>query len=92
MDSLVINEKVSYFLNIAVFALVFSIFTLWKTDYLIYGLITFVYGLTGHVIDNAFDLLANNNLSPKAKKGLAVVHILLFIIWLIIILTIAFCS
>jgi len=89
MNSLVINEKVSYFLNIAVLALVFSIFTLWRPDYLIYGLVTFIYGLTGHVLDAAFNLFNNNILSIRAKRTFAVIQILLFIIWLIALLVIA---
>ncbi|MCK4354940.1 hypothetical protein KAW43_01130 [Candidatus Parcubacteria bacterium] len=85
--NLLINDKVSYFLNIAVFGLAFSIAALWSPDYFYYGLVTFIYGISGHVIDNAFHLLYGQEeegksvLDKNAQKKFFWWSITLFILW-----------
>jgi len=85
MNNLMINEKISYFFNIAVFGLAFLIASLWRTEYLIYGAITLIYGIAGHVIDNSFhlfyDVNGNNSMPSVAKKVLAIINIVLFLTW-----------
>lgn len=90
--NLLINEKVSYFLNIAVFGLVLSVATLWAPSAFVYGLATFIYGILGHVIDNIFRLYCGESVEGKLvfkkedEKKQAWVHAVLFLAWLVVIL------
>jgi uncharacterized membrane protein HdeD (DUF308 family) len=55
-------NEVSLYVEIYIFALIFSLFSLiYNTSFINYGFITFVYGVTAQIFQLAFDNKTKNN-------------------------------
>lgn len=95
MNNISLESKASFYLNVALMATAFSIAAMiWKEQYLIYGFITFIYGLIGHVIDNFVNLLYGKEkngkfyLEKEFREKIGIINIVLFVAWLATILII----
>jgi hypothetical protein len=84
LDNIKVNldfDKLSWYVSISILAFIFSVFSLiYRPEYLRYGLITFIYGVTAHIIDLAFNNICENK-KPKPWLILFIIEFILIAIW-----------
>ncbi|MEK7227966.1 MAG: hypothetical protein AAB681_01255 [Patescibacteria group bacterium] len=88
--SIVNLNNFTWYLNVALIGVVFSVFSLIYNEYYIYyGLITFGFGVLGHIVYKFFSWLLREGMENENYRGycfLHLSHLILAIAWIKVII------